>query len=87
MKGWNEFKNFSFQMDMCHFAYMTYEKTLIELRSYVWGLPLEEFDGILIMMQTMDDTITDLTPPSSDRLVKQYDKTFHQCPITLQEHK
>ena len=61
---------------------MTYEKTLIELRSYV-----EEFDGFLIMMQTMDDTITDLTPPSSDRLVKQYDKTFHQCPITLQEHK
>lgn len=69
-------------MDMCHFAYITYEKTLIELRSYV-----EEFDGFLIMMQTMDDTITDLTPPSSDRSVKQYAKTFHQCPITLQEHK
>ena len=33
VKGWNEFKNFSTKMDMCHFAYMTYEKTLIELRS------------------------------------------------------
>ena len=74
-------------MDRCRFAYTTYEKTLIELRSYVRGLPLEEFDGFLIKMQAMDDTITDLTPPISDRIVKQYDKTFHHCPITPQEHK
>ena len=75
VKGWNEFKNFSTKMDMCRFAYTTYEKTLIELRSYVRGLPLEEFDTFLIKMQTMDDTITDLTPPTSDRLVKQEEKT------------
>ena len=50
-------------MDMCRFAYTTYKKMLIELRTYVRGLPMEEFDGFLIKMQTMDDTITDLTPP------------------------
>ena len=46
VKGWNEFKNFCTKMDMCRFAYTTYEKTLIELRTYVRGLPLEEFDGV-----------------------------------------
>ena len=28
LKGWNDFKNYSFKMDMCKFAYTTYEKTL-----------------------------------------------------------
>ena len=35
LKGWNDFKKYSFKMDMCKFAYTTYEKTLIELRNYV----------------------------------------------------
>ena len=68
---------------MCHFAYPTYKKTLIELRTYVRGLPLEE----LIKMQMMDDTITDLTHPTSDCIIKQYDRSFHHCPISPKEHK
>ena len=87
VKGWNEFKNFCTKMDMCLFAYKTYEKTLIELRMYVRGLPLEEFDGFLIRMQTIDDTITDLTPPTSDRIIKQYDQKFLHCPVRPKEHK
>ena len=35
-------------IDMCRFAYTTYDKTLIELRTYVRGLPMEEFEGFLI---------------------------------------
>ena len=35
IKGWNDFKKFSFKIDMCRFAYTTYDKTLIELRTYV----------------------------------------------------
>ena len=54
VKGWNDFKKFSFKVDMCRFAYTTYEKTLIELKTYVRGLPLEEFDGFLIRMQTLE---------------------------------
>lgn len=50
VKGWNEVKNSSTKMDRCHFAYTTYEKTLIKARSYVRGLPLEEFDGFLIRL-------------------------------------
>ena len=34
LKGWNYFKKYSFKIDMCKFAYATYEKALIELRNY-----------------------------------------------------
>ena len=69
VKGWNDFKKFSLKVDMCRFAYKTYEKTLIELKTYVQGLPLEEFDGFLIRMQTLDEVITDFTLPVFDRVI------------------
>ena len=64
----------SFKIDMCRFAYTTYDKTLIELRTYVRGLPMEEFEGFLIKIQTLDDTITDFTPPVSDKCVQEYEQ-------------
>ena len=81
VKGWNDFKKFSFKVDMCHFAYTTYEKTLIELKTYVRGLPLNEFDGFLVKMQTLDDTITDFTPTVSDRCTREYSKRFSHIPV------
>ena len=89
VKGWNNFKKFSFKVDMCRFAYKTYQKTLIELRTYVRGLPLEEFDGFLIKMQTLDITIMDFTPPVCDRCVQEYAKWFHHLSIdsVLTKHK
>ena len=65
VKGWKDVKKFSFKVDMCRFAYTTYGKTLIEMKTYVRGLPLEEFDGFLVNMQTLDDTITHFTLPVS----------------------
>ena len=76
IKGWNDFKKFSFNIDMCRFAYTTYDKTLIELRTYVRGLPMEDFEGFLIKMQTLDDTITDFTPPVSTSACKNTNKDF-----------
>ena len=73
IKGWNDFKKFSFKIDMCHFAYTTYNKTLIGLRTYMRGLLMEEFEGFLIKMQTLDETITDFTPPVSDKCIKEYE--------------
>ena len=89
VKGWNDFKKFSFKVDMCRFAYTTYEKTLIELKTYVRGLPLEEFDGFLIKMQTLDEVVTDFTPPVFDCVTREYPKKFHHTPIdeALREHK
>ena len=85
LKGWNDFKNYSFKMDMCKFAYTTYEKTLIELRNYA-RVEIDELDGFLIRMQKLDDTITDFTPPTSDRCVQEYDKRFHHEIVCEQKH-
>ena len=87
VKGWNELKNFAIKMDMFRFAYTTHEKILIELCTYMRGFSLKEFDGFLIKLQTMDDTITNLTPPTYNGLVKQYEKKFNYIPIPRREHK
>ena len=89
VKGWNDYKNFSFKVDMCRFAYTTYEKTLIELKTYVRGLPLDEFDGFLVKMQTLDDTITNFIPPVYDRYLREYSKRFRHIPVDSphQKHK
>lgn len=87
--GWDDFKNFTFKVDMCRFVYTTNEKTLIELKTYVRGLPLEEFDGFLIKMQTLEDIITDLTPPVYDRCASEYSNHFFHIPVDspTREHK
>ena len=35
VKGWNDFKKISLKVDISRFAYTSYAKTLIELRTYV----------------------------------------------------
>ncbi|KAL9951165.1 hypothetical protein ACROYT_G033684 [Oculina patagonica] len=74
VKGWNDFKKYSFKVDVCRFAYTSYDKTLIELRTYARGLPMDELEGFLIKMQTLDDTITDFTPPVADKYVQAYER-------------
>ena len=59
---------------MCRFACTTYDKKLFELRTYVRGLLVEEVDVFLIKMDTLGDTITDLTPPVSDANVHEYEQ-------------
>ena len=49
---------------MSRFACTTYAKTLIELRTCVRG-GTGQVGGVLIKMQTLDDTITCFTPPLS----------------------
>ena len=65
-QGMERFEKFSFIVDMCPFAYTTYKKMLIELRTYVSGLPIDKLKGFLVKMQTLHDTITDFTPPMLD---------------------
>lgn len=54
-------------MDMSRFAFTTHEKILIELRTYVRGFPSDKFEGMLIILQTVDDAIMDLTQQSLKR--------------------
>jgi len=63
VKGWTDFKQYRFKVAMGRFAFTTYAKALTELKTHVRGVPLEDLEGFLIKMQTLDDTIVDLTPP------------------------
>ena len=52
-------------------------------------ITMEEFDGFLIKMQTLDKVITDFTPPVFDRWMLEYPKKFHHTPVdaAMREHK
>ena len=71
VKGWSDFKKYSLKMDMSEFAYTTYEKTLIEIHTFILG---GEFDlnSFLVKMQTLDDIVTDFAPPISERVTRLY---------------
>ena len=75
VKGWSDFKKYSHKMDMCRFAYTTYEKTLIELRK---DARAHEFDinPFLIKMQTLDELVTDFAPPVFERYKQLYCNKF-----------
>ena len=45
VKGWNDFKKYRFKVDMSRFAFTTYAKALIKLKTYVRGLPFEGLKG------------------------------------------
>ena len=84
VKKWNDFKKYSFKEDMSRFAFTTNAKALIELRTYVRGIPFEELEGFLFKMQTLDDTIIDFTPPLPKRCVQEYYRQFFYQPVDAQ---
>ena len=75
VKGWSDFKKYPHKMDMCRFAYTTYEKTLIELRK---DARVQDFDinTFLIKMQALDELVTDFAPPVFDRYKQLYVMKF-----------
>lgn len=75
IKGWSEFKKYSVKMNMCRFAYTTYEKTLIELKNFARGGP-EDMSHFLDKMQTLDGIVTDFTPPTYDTFTTLYSTKF-----------
>ena len=80
IKGWNNFKKFPINFDMCQFAYTVYAKTLTELTNHVRGILFEE-DSFLIKMQTFDYTITDFSPPISDECMQKYHCRFRYVAV------
>ena len=76
LKAYTDVKKFDRKIDMCKFAFTTYEKILTELRSYLRGRP---FDSVSFLneVKLIDDTITDLCPIfQSSKVLKQYTKRF-----------
>ena len=84
VKGWNDFKKYRFKVDMSRFAFTTYAKALIELKTYVRGLPFDGLEGFLIKMQTLDDTIIDFTPPLPKGCVQDYHRQFFYQQVDAQ---
>jgi len=76
VKGCNDLKRYSFKVDTSRFAFTAYAKALIELRTYVSGIPFEGLEGFLIKMQRLDDTIIDFTPPLLKCCVQEYYRHF-----------
>lgn len=62
------------KVEMCRFAYTSYNKILIQLRSYLRGLPYDEV-VFLTDSKVVEDTVIDLCPPI-DKLANKYDKIY-----------
>ena len=62
------------RVDRCRFAYTSYEKVLVQLKSFLRGLPYDE-NMFLSDIKILDDIIIDQTP-SIDKYYDQYNSTF-----------
>lgn len=74
LKTYSEIKNFSRKIETAKFAFTTYQKTLVELRSCLRG---GMFNNEIFVndMKLLDEIIID-TCPIVDRFEKQYSKKF-----------
>ena len=76
LKTLSEFKNYKKKIEMCKFAYTSYEKVLIDLRSFMRGLEYNN-KKFLDYVKVLDNIIIDMCP-LSDKLEKKYNKMFIQ---------
>ena len=81
IKGWMDFKKLPVKMDACRFAYTTFDKLIIEIATYTRGMSLDDVENFLVKCQVNEETISDLAPPVSDALIREYDATFQHVSI------
>lgn len=74
IEGYVATRKLSRSVEMCRFAYTSYKKILIQLRSYLRGLQYDEVT-FLTDCKVIEDSIIDLCPPI-DGLLDKYHKTF-----------
>ena len=76
LKTYSEIKNYKRKIEMCKFAYTSYEKVLTDLRSFMRGVKYDE-KGFLDYVKVIDDIIIDMCP-LTDKFEKKYNKVFIQ---------
>ena len=77
LKAFSEAKNYKRKIEMCKFAYTSYDKVLTNLRSFMRGLEYDDKE-FLDYMKVLDDIIIDMCP-LTDKFLEKYDKYFtHQ---------
>ena len=62
------------RVDRCKFAFASYERVLVQLKSFLRGLPYDE-SNFLTDLKVLDEIIIDLCP-SIDKYSDKYDKVF-----------
>ena len=74
LQGFIKMKNYTRKIEMCKFAYTSYQKVLNEIRSYLRG---EKYDieKLTLELNWLDDQITDLCP-IVDKFKAKYDKIY-----------
>ena len=76
LKAYSEAKNYKRKIEMCKFAYTSYEKVLTYLRSYMRGLEYNDKEFI-DYVKFLDEIIIDMCP-LTDKFEKKYNKMFIQ---------
>ena len=76
LKTYSEAKNYKRKIEMCKFAYTSYEKVLTDLRSFMRGLEYNNKE-FLDYVKVLDDIIIDMCP-LTDKFEKKYNKVFIQ---------
>ena len=63
------------RVDRCKFAFTSYERVLVQLKSFLRGLPYDE-SNFLTDLKVLDEITIDLCP-SVDKYSDKYDKVFN----------
>ena len=74
LKTYSEAKNYKRKIEMCKFAYTSYEKILTDLRSFLRGLEFND-KQFLDFIKVVDDIIIDMCP-LYDKFEDKYNKLF-----------
>ena len=74
IQGYLAKTNLSQKIGKCRFAYTSYEKIMVQLRSFMRGIPYDE-NTFLSDIKILDDMIIDQCP-SADEYSKKYKKKF-----------
>ena len=83
--AFSEAKDYKKKIEMTRFAYTSYDKTLVSLRTSLRGSTFNK-DDFLKEMTVLDETIVDFAPLVT-RFEKQYAKKFLFCPTeTVKQH-
>ena len=74
LQGFLKMKNYNRKIEMCKFAYTSYQKILNKIRSYLRGEPYDVMDFVL-ETHLLDDQVTDLCP-NVDKYKKKYKNVY-----------
>ena len=75
LKTFTDYAKHERKIEMCKYAYTTYEKVLSDLRSCLRGKPFDH-ENFVSELRLIDHSITDLCPSISFAIEKQYEVRF-----------